>query len=449
MNKSLKKALSLFLSLTILMGCFGISWAVYGIDNIELSESNFADPVFRKLIGDNYDTEYPYGFLSDEEIAKIPSYLSITGLTNGAGLSTDGKQIKTLKGIEFFADRIVRLRCTDVQLEELDTSSLYKLTDLTVMNNKLTSLDVSGNSALKMLNCTGNVLETLNLGTVNTITTLYCQTNRLASIDVSNLTDLTSFKCDQNKLSSLDVSANTKLRSFSCSLNNLFSLDLSRNTMLGSITDNHIGRQTVTVQAAAEDSVITVPVTVNNSDCITGSSLDTEESVNYSDGRFTAYDVADIDGGIDYTYSTQNTNSVDMKVHINVTRAFYQVRFYTGSSMSIPAGKFFVAEHSAAPVPEIMPPQCKALDRWSMDISDVTEDMQVYPLWKDSHTYALSDFENGVATISCVNNDDSYTVVFEDCINAAVGDDNYCEYLDVVSDGYINAKDYAKLIKMF
>lgn len=442
MNKSLKKALSLFLSLTILMGCFCISWAVYGVDNIKLDETNFADPVFKKLIGDKYDTDQN-GFLSAEEIAKIPSYFSITGVT------VNGQQIKTLKGIEFFADRIERLRCTDVQLEEIDVSALYKLTDLTVMNNKLTSLDVSCNSVLKMLNCTGNMLESLNLGTVNTITTLYCQTNKLTSLDVSNLTELVNFKCDQNELTSLNVTANTKLSSFSCSKNHLASLDLSQNALLVSITDTHIGRQTVTVQAAAEDSVITVPVTVDNSECITGSSLDTEESVNYSDGRFTAYDVADIDGGIDYTYSTQNTNSVDMKVHINVTRAFYQVRFYTGSSMSIPAGKFFVAEHSAAPVPEIMPPQCKALDRWSMDISDVTEDMQVYPLWKDSHTYALSDFENGVATISCVNNDDSYTVVFEDCINAAVGDDNYCEYLDVVSDGYINAKDYAKLIKMF
>lgn len=443
MNKSLKKVLSLFLSLTILLGCFGISWAVYGIDNIELNETNFADPVFRKLIGDKYDTEYPYGFLSAEEIAKVPSYLTITGLT------IDGKQIKTLKGIEFFADRIERLRCTDVQLEELDVSALYRLTDLTVMSNNLTSLDVSNNSELKTLNCAGNMLETLNLGSINTITTLYCQTNRLKSVDVSNLTALANFKCDQNELTSLDVTANSKLVSFSCSKNHLSSLDLSQNTLLGSIADAHIGRQTIDAQAVVDGSIIAVPVAVNNNDFVTGSSLDTDETANYSDGRFTADDVADINSGIDYTYSTQNINSVDMNVHINVVRDFYQIRFYTGASMSIFAGKCFVAANSAATAPEIMAPQCKTLDRWSSDISAVTEDMDVYPIWKDNHTYALKNFENGIALISCVNNDDSYTVIFEDCINAAAGDDNYCEYIDVVADGYINAKDYAKLIKMF
>lgn len=443
MNKSLKKALSLFLSLTILMGCFCISWAVYGIDNIELNETNFADPVFKKLIGDKYDTEYPYGFLSAEEIAKIPSYFSITGVT------VNGQQIKTLKGIEFFADRIERLRCTDVQLEEIDVSALYKLTDLTVMNNKLTSLDVSCNSVLKMLNCTGNMLESLNLGTVNTITTLYCQTNKLTSLDVSNLTELVNFKCDQNELTSLNVTANTKLSSFSCSKNHLASLDLSQNTSLGSITDTHIGRQTVYVSAAVDGSAIVVPVAVDNNACVTSSSFDTEDASNFADGKFMAYDVADIDGGIDYTYSTQNANSTDMQVHVNVTRNFYQIRFYTGASMSILAGKCFVEANSAAPAPEMMAPQCKALDRWSSDISNVTADMDIYPIWKDSHTYALAGFENGIATIACVNQDDSYTVAFEDCINAAAGDDNYCEYIDVVADGYINAKDYAKLIKMF
>lgn len=442
MNKSFKKILSLLLSLSILSGCFGVGWAVYAIDNIELSETNFADPVFRKMIGDTYDKNSD-GFLSAEEIVTVPSFFSVTGLID------EEKQIKTLKGIEFFADRIETLRCSRVGLEELDVSALYKLTDLTIMSNRLTSLDVSANTNLKTLNCAGNMLETLNLGSVYTITTLYCQTNNLESVDVSNLTDLTNFKCDQNALTSLDVTSNTKLRSFSCSKNHLTSLDLSQNALLGSITDNLIGRQTVDIQAVSDGSVIAVPVAVNNKECVTGSSLDTEETANYSDGRFTAADVADIENGIDYTYSTQNTNSVDMNVHINVVRDFYQVRFYTGASMSIFAGKCFVAANSAASAPEMMAPQCKTLDRWSSDISAVTEDIDVYPIWKDNHTYALANFENGIATISCLNNDDSYTVVFEECINAAVGDDSYCEYIDVVADGYINAKDYAELIKMF
>lgn len=442
MHKSFKKVLSLLLSLAILLGCAGISWTVYGIDNVELSEKNFADPVFRQIIGDRYDKNSD-SFLSKDEIANIPSSLTITGLT------TDGKQIQNLKGIEFFADRIERLRCTDVQLEELDVSALYKLTDLTIMSNKLTSLDVSNNADLKILNCAGNMLETLNLGSVNTITTLYCQTNNLESVDVSNLTELTNFKCDQNELTSLNVTSNTKLTSFSCSKNHLTSLDLSQNVLLSSIFDSHIGRQTVTIQAVTDGFEISVPVQVDNDEFITESSLDTEETSNYSDGRFTASDVTELDNGIDYSYSTQNAISVDMRVHVNVERDFYQVNFYTGASMSIFSGKTFVKANSAAQAPEIMAAQCKVLERWSSDISNVTEDMNVYPIWKDSHSYALAGFENGVAVISCVNNDDSYTVVFEDCINTTADDDNYCEYIDVVPDGYINAKDYAQLIKMF
>lgn len=442
MNKPFKKILSLLLSLSILSGCFCVGWAVYAVDNIELNEENFSDPVFRKLIGDTYDKNSD-GFLSTEEIERVPTSLTITGLT------INGEKMKSLNGIEFFADRIERLRCTDVQLEELDVSALYKLTDLTIMSNNLTSLDVSDNTNLKTLNCAGNMLETLNLGSVHTITTLYCQTNRLKSVDVSALTELTNFKCDQNELTALNVTSNTKLKSFSCSKNHLTSLDLSQNVLLGAITDNHIGRQTVDIQAVTDGSVIAVPVAVNNKDCVTGSSLDTEETANYSDGRFTAVDVADIENGIDYTYLTQNANSVDMNVHINVSRDFYQVNFYTGASMSIFAGKCFVAANSAASAPEIMAPQCKTLDRWSGDISAVTEDMDVYPIWKDEHTYALADFENGIATIACQNGDDSFNVVFEDCINASAGDDSYCEYIDVVADGYINAKDYAELIKMF
>ena len=41
--------------------------------------------------------------------------------------------------------------------------------------------------------------------------------------------------------------------------------------------------------------------------------------------------------------------------------------------------------------------------------------------------------------------DESY--IFSESINARTNDDNFVSYLDVNSDGIINAKDFARLLK--
>lgn len=440
MNNKSKKYLSLLLSVTLLLGCFGISFSAFGDDLIAIDSNNFPDPVFRAVISARYDNNSD-NYLSADE--RNVSLMSIPGMA-------DDESIKTLKGIEFFADSLSVLRCGAVNLEELDTSALVNLTSLTCMGNMLSTLDVSKNTKLVTLNCSSNMLTSLTLGSLSSLNMLHCYANNLTSIDVSQLTNLTDFRCDQNELTELDVSGNTHLKEFTCSSNHLISLDLSHNTELDSVVGPSIGGQTTTAQAQMNGTEIIIPFKVDNGECITSTSLDRGDFFGYSLGEFVAYDVNDFKDGVDYTYSTSLSSSEDMTVHIDVSRDFYQVSFYTAEDMQEPLGVSFVEKNGSAREPQLPPlPLCKAFDRWSEDITDVTKDMQVYIILKDNHSYALTAFENDVATISCSACGDSYTVNFTDCINANKTDSNYCEYIDIVNDGYINAKDYAQLIKMF
>lgn len=443
MNKKLKKYLSLLLSLTILLGCFSIGFTAHGADEIEINAENFPDPLFMEIVK-QFDTNLPEpdGWLSASE--RNRSVIALSGFVE------DGKSIKTLKGIEFFADSLKVLRCGGIGLEELDVSALYNLTTLSCEGNQLTSLDVSNNSKLVTLRCMSNELETLTLGDIASIETLHCYANSLTSIDVSNLSELVDFRCDQNELTSLDLAFNTRLQEFTCASNHLTSLDLRYNTSLGAVVSPSIGEQTATAVAKINGDKISVPFFFDDENAVAFTSLDTEENKGYYAGEFTAYDVNDLKNGIDYEYSVGLPDSQNMQVHIDVTVDFYQVDFYADEDKQEHLGKSFVAANGSAAAPDLpAAPQCKAFDCWSEDVNNVTDNMQVYIIWKDDHAYALSDFKNGIATITCIECGDSYQVVFEDCINSTPTDSNYCEYLDVVSDGYINAKDYSRLIKMF
>lgn len=205
MNKQIKKYLSLFLSVTLLLGCFSFAITSAAEDEIAIDSTNFSDPVFRRIVSSNYDINGD-GYLSAQERNK--SLISLSGMID------DGESIKTLKGIEFFADSLSVLRCGGIGLEELDVSALYNLTSLTCQGNALTELDVSANTKLITLNCATNMLEELNLGNLSSLQTLYCYVNCLESIDVSQLVNLVSFRCDQNELTVLDVTNNTQLQDF-------------------------------------------------------------------------------------------------------------------------------------------------------------------------------------------------------------------------------------------
>lgn len=440
MNSKIKKQLSLLLAVFMMFSAFGIGLTAYAEDNIAINETNFSDPVFRRVLSTEFD-ENGDGYLSIEE-RNIP-FISFSGLLD------DSEEIKDLDGIEFFADNLKSLYCGGIGLEKLDVSTLTKLTSLTCQGNYLTSLDVSKNTSLISLDCSNNNLESLVLGSNGNLKTLLCHVNYLASVDLSGVTALSTLRCDQNELTSLDVSKNTLLDTFTCAYNHLTTLDLSANTLLNGVGQYQIGGQTVTVTATAQSRTINVPLVIGDVSRITSISSSTGKTLAYYNNNFVADDVADIDNGITYTYSVNRAGCEDIDVHISVIRNFYQVSFYDSQEMTNLVDNIFVSPNQSAQTPTITPPQCKVFDNWSSDISSVTQDMSVYPIWKDAHTYALTAFDGKMAVISCSGCSNIYTVNFKDCINKAQGEVGYNEYLDVVEDGVINAKDYAELNKMF
>lgn len=435
-----KKSLSLLLASLIMLSAMWAGLTAFADDNVAINESNFSDPVFRQVLMREFDDNGD-GFLSTEE-RNVP-FISLPGYLD------DYEEISDLDGIEFFADSLTSLYCGGIGLEKLDVSALSKLTSLTCQGNYLTSLDVSNNTALVSLDCSNNSLETLVLGTNPNLKTVLCYLNYLENVDLSGLSGLEAFRCDQNELTSLDVSKNTQLSSFTCAYNHLTSLDLSANSLLSDISQYQIGNQAVTVTAQAQSDSILIPVSVNDESRITSLQSSTGGNLTYLNANINANDVSEIDNGINYTYSVGLAGCEDMNVFVSVIRNFYQVNFYNSQDMTDLIGKSFVSPNASAQAPAVTPSGCTVFDSWSSDITNVTSDLSVYPVWKESHTYALTDFKDDVATITCSQCGDSYTVNFKDCINKSEGSEGYCQYLDVVADGVINAKDYAKLTKMF
>lgn len=64
-------------------------------------------------------------------------------------------------------------------------------------------------------------------------------------------------------------------------------------------------------------------------------------------------------------------------------------------------------------------------------------------LYALGHNYSLNSFDGTDATVKCTRCDSEYTINFTERYNQP---DNY---LDVVNDGIVNAKDYAKLMKEY
>ena len=193
-------------------------------NDIEINEENFPDKNFRNyLLTQRYGSD---GFLEKQEIAEI-SYLSLWN-----------KDIKSLKGIEFFT-ALTYLSCYDQQLTSLDLSKNIALTSLYCPNNQLTSLDVSRCTALTRLICGYNKLTSLDISNNTALTELSCNNNQLTSLDISKNTHLASLSCSDNLLTSLDVSKNTALTRLNCYNNKLTSLDISNNTALTELSCNY------------------------------------------------------------------------------------------------------------------------------------------------------------------------------------------------------------------
>ena len=126
-----------------------------GNKGIEINETNFPDSAFRAFVKSSkidYDGD---GYLNDAYPYKEISQITLIDVSN--------KGIKSLKGIEFFAN----------------------LNTLSCKNNQLTELDVSKNDLI-FLYCSGNQLSSLKLGNSEMLQTVSCYSNAsLTQLDIS------------------------------------------------------------------------------------------------------------------------------------------------------------------------------------------------------------------------------------------------------------------------
>jgi len=167
-------------------------------ETVEINETNFPDEAFRQYVKENFDEDDNGAFSSDEQYA-----VNV--------IDVEGKNISSLKGIEFFAN----------------------LTSLSCPANNLTSLNVSQNPALKSLVCYGNALTSLDVSENPDLEVLYCEWNPLIGLDVSHNPILKELICGgSDTLTSLNVSQNPALEYLFCESNALTSLDLSQNPVL-------------------------------------------------------------------------------------------------------------------------------------------------------------------------------------------------------------------------
>ena len=216
---------------------------------VEINETNFPDPNFRAFLLSR--TIGRDGWLSEGEINSLENLVEL-----------NGKQIKSLKGIEIFKN-LWWLSCNNNQLEELDVTGLPNLRQLQCMNNKLTSLDVSQNPELielriqgnkissidvshnlqlQFLNVIGNGINSLDLTYNTNLGQLMAGSNNLTSLDVSNNQKLTKLYFNNNKVNSIDLTNNPILADIECMNNEITSLDFSNNPKLSIVkcSGNHL-----------------------------------------------------------------------------------------------------------------------------------------------------------------------------------------------------------------
>ena len=198
MNRRLTYFFSALLSLALLL--FLLPAAARAEGNVEISEANFPDSVFRQYVKNKLDTDKD-GSLSPEECAAAVK------------IYTSGK-VSTLKGIEYFPN-LKDLTCTDGTITEVDLSHNTALETVNLYGQELTSVDFSHNPALTLVKI---------------------DNNQLASIDVSGLSKLESLSVGENPLTEIDLKNNTLLKLFACQKSQISALDLSRNTQLTSLT---------------------------------------------------------------------------------------------------------------------------------------------------------------------------------------------------------------------
>ena len=423
-------------------------------DGVAINSVNFKDDIWRGIVADYLDPNSD-GTLSPSEISAV-TLIDVSGFLEAKYGEDTPVEINDLTGIEHFT-ALRTLRVGGIGLETLNVYPLVALRSLTCQGNYLESLNLLNNEELIELNCSANFIKSLLVSLNTNLTKLICHTNEIKSIDLTHNAQLEYLSIFQNELTTLNLSANPLLSTLNCSNNHLKTLDLSGNPLLSEINEDFISNQTVSAVAnySAEDGSIYADFDIDNSSRIVSTSLDRveefEETVVYVKGydgsSFVTYEPEQILEGIDYYYNVNLEGAANMRVHVNVSKDFYIVRYYDSEALENKIGEEVVNGGASATFTNPEAPLCKTFIQWNDELSEINSDIQTYAIWQDNHNLQRS-FENGTVHITCSKGcglDESY--IFSESINARTNDDNFVSYLDVNSDGIINAKDFARLLK--
>lgn len=394
MKKFFKRHISLLLAALLTLSTATLAIMAYAVENVEINEENFPDANFRDAVAFMYDID-SNGVLSKSE-RNIDSMI-VSGIIEMLAFERDIDEedlpVNNLKGIEFF-DSIKSLRCSSIgRIEELDLSGLDNLETLACNDLGLKSLNLSNAVSLKVVNACSNDFTSLDFSDNINLERIHCYSNdNLKSINVSGLDKLEELRCDCCEIESLNLSSNTNLSYLNCSYNRLLTLDLTANTKLVSdgrdITEYNIGFQKGSAEATYMDSLIIIPFELDAAN-VAKTSIDTDDNIAFSDGYFYTDDFDNVKNGMTYYYNTGISETALMSVNLDIT--------------------------------------------------------------EKEHVYALNSFDSrdNTAHIKCRICKDEHSINFADSINAREGDDNFSEYLDVVDDNIINAKDYAAILNTF
>ena len=220
----------------------GSKWEDYaGVSpGLDINATNFPDAFFRSIVSDKIIDQNQDGYLNDAELLAVTE------------LEVSGKDIKDLKGIEYF-------------------------------------------TALKQLWCSGNSLTSLDVSKNTALTLLYCNVNNLTSLDVSKNISLTNLNCADNILTSLDVSKNLALKELFCQGNNITGDGMALLVNSLPIID---GMLYVCIKGNSPENVITVEqVKVANDKRWKVLGLDGDLWVEFTpDGIISIYNSDDVDG---------------------------------------------------------------------------------------------------------------------------------------------------------
>ncbi|MBQ6094348.1 MAG: InlB B-repeat-containing protein, partial [Lachnospiraceae bacterium] len=201
------------------------------LEPIEISEANFPDANFRRVLeSTSYDKDED-GFLSALEIASITEMWAYE------------EEIKDLTGIGYFTELKI-LHCYNNELTSLDLSGLEKLEGLDCSYNPITSLSLTGNPSLLALDAREcHYLSNLNLTANTELKILWITTDyALESIDLSHNMKLEEVDIRYlNQPTSIDLSGHDKLEALYCdNCTNVESLKLTGCTALKSLSVNYM-----------------------------------------------------------------------------------------------------------------------------------------------------------------------------------------------------------------